>query len=126
MEALSRGAESAVCTDIDKNSIDIIRKNAAELGYLAKCSIVNCSCFDFAERTSSQFDVIFLDPPYNKGFIEPALESIRENSLLKNGGIVVLESDNTDFHGEKDGFVIYRQRRYGRTYITIYQSAKEE
>ncbi len=126
MEALSRGAASAVCTDIDKNSIDIIRKNAAELGYLEKCSIVNCSCFDFAKRTGSKFDVIFLDPPYNKGLIEPALEVILENSLLKPGGIVMLESDNTDFHDEKEGFEIYRQRKYGRTYITIYQGAKEE
>lgn len=120
-EALSRGASEAVCLDIDSRSIDIIRKNAAALKFEDKCEIINISCFDYISRNKRGFDIIFLDPPYNKGMIEPVLEMIVKNDALSDDGIIVLESDSTDFHGEAEGLTIYRQRRYGRTYITVYK-----
>ena len=122
-EALSRGAESAVCTDIDPRSIEIIKKNALSLKFDDRCEILNISCFDYVSRNcgkgKKQFDIIFLDPPYNKGLIEPVIEAIAENDVLSDEGIIMLESDNTDFHDECKGLEIYRRRKYGRTYITI-------
>ena len=49
------------------------------------------------------------------------LEGIVKNNLLNEDGIVVLESDGTDFHDDFDGLEMYRQRKYGRTYITVYK-----
>ena len=83
--------------DKDKRSIDIIKKNANSLDFSDYCEIINTSCFDYMERAKEKFDVIFLDPPYNKNFIEPVLECIVKNNLLNEDGIVVLESDGTDF-----------------------------
>ena len=120
-EAISRGAKKAVCLDKDKRSIDIIKKNANSLDFSDYCEIINTSCFDYMERAKEKFDVIFLDPPYNKNFIEPVLEGIVKNNLLNEDGIVVLESDGTDFHDDFDGLEMYRQRKYGRTYITVYK-----
>lgn len=120
-EAISRGARKAVCIDKDKRSIDIIGKNADSLGFTDKCEIVNMSCFDYADRTKEKYDIIFLDPPYNRDFIEPVLKSIIGNDILEEDGIAVLESDGPDFRGEIDGLSIYRQRKYGRTYITVYR-----
>lgn len=125
-EALSRGAAGAVCIDADKRSVEVIRKNAADLDFTDKCEIIHCSCFDYAEKTGGSFDIIFLDPPYNKGFIEPVLCKIAEKGLLKDGGIAVLESDSTDFCGEIEGLVQIKQRRYGRTYITVYSKRKSD
>ena len=120
-EAISRGAKKAVCLDKDKRSIDIIKKNANSLDFSDYCEIINTSCFDYMEWAKEKFDVIFLDPPYNKNFIEPVLEGIVKNNLLNEDGIVVLESDGTDFHHDFDGLEMYRQRKYGRTYITVYK-----
>ena len=124
-EAISRGAVSAVCLDNDRRSADIIRQNAQALSYTNRCEIINCSCFDYIKRTDARFDIIFLDPPYNKGYILPAIEGIVKGRILSEDGIIVLESDGTDFHSDIDGLCIYRQRKYGRTYITIYQYGKE-
>ena len=120
-EAISRGASGAVLLDTDKRSVEIIRRNAASLGFEEQCEIRNEDCFIYAERTGEKFDIIFLDPPYNKGFIEPVLDKIAEKELLADGGIIVLESDNTDFSGEREGLAVLKQRRYGRTYITVYE-----
>lgn len=119
-EALSRGAKKAVLVDNDKNSIAIIRKNIDELRFNDLCAVYEMSCLNYAQKSKESFDIIFLDPPYNKGYIEPTLMSISENDLLSDGGIIVLESDDTDFKSEFTGLEILKQKRYGRTYITIY------
>lgn len=121
LEALSRGAESAVLVDIDRESVNIINKNIAELRFGELCKVVTASFSDFAKNCRDKFDIIFLDPPYNKGFIEPALSLIAENSLLSENGIVVLESDNTDFKSEIETLQIIKQKKYGRTFVTIYE-----
>lgn len=123
-EAVSRGAAKAVCIDKDKRSIDIIRKNVEALRFSDFCEILNMSCFEYAKQTKEKFDIIFLDPPYNKNLIEPSLDAIIKNDLLSDDGIIVLESDDTDFNGEFNGLEIYRNKKYGRTYITVYRKSK--
>ena len=125
-EMLSRGAAHAVLVDKDKRSVDVITKNAASLGFCDMCEIVTCSCFDYARRCGRKFDVIFLDPPYNKGFITEAFAAIADNGILSDDGIIVLESDSTDFRDEYDGLEMIKQKKYGRTYITIYRQVKNE
>ena len=122
-EAVSRGAKKAVLIDKDKRSVDIIKKNAQALGFMDYCDIRNMSCFDYINGIREKFDIVFLDPPYNKGLIEPVLTVLSDNDVLNDGGIIVLESDETDFYGEIGKLHIYKQRKYGRTYITVYQKS---
>lgn len=119
-EALSRGAASAVCTDSDINSIDIIKKNAEELRF-NNIEIVNTDAVSYINKCTEKFSVVFLDPPYNKGFIKPIVEKITERGLLQDDGIIVLESDYSDEHSDFSGLRILKQKKYGRTYITVYQ-----
>ena len=120
-EALSRGAEEAVIVDSDKESINVISKNANALNFDKPLRILHMTYRNFFEINNEQFDLIFLDPPYNKGFIEPVLESIVKDERLTANGIILLESDDTDMHCEVEGLNILKQRKYGRTYITVYQ-----
>lgn len=120
-EMISRGADRAVLLDKDKRSIEVIKRNIEALGFESACEVVNTSCFDWLRRSTQKFDVIFLDPPYNKGFIEESLDAIVNADALTAEGIIVLESDNTDFRSGFPGLVMWKQKRYGRTYITVYQ-----
>lgn len=121
LEALSRGAEKAVCVDLDSRSIILAKRNTESLGFEEYVSFCQSDALCFLETADSRFDIIFLDPPYNKGFIAPIISKIVENDILNDDGIIVLESDSTDKHSHFDGLEIYRQRKYGRTYITIYR-----
>lgn len=119
-EALSRGANSAVCVDIDGDSIALIKKNAQNLKF-DNIEIVNSDAMRFLHNANRQFSVIFLDPPYNRGFIAPIIEAVCELDILGEGGIIVLESDFSDEHSEFSGLEIVKQRKYGRSYVTIYR-----
>lgn len=122
-EALSRGAKRAVIVDNSRKSLDIIEKNINSLDFQDRCSIIRADAFEYLDAAGERFDIIFLDPPYNKGFIEPTLKKIAEKRILTDGGIIMLESDSSDMHEEIGELLIDRQRKYGRTYITIYKNA---
>ena len=119
-EAISRGAAKATLLDNDKRSAELIRKNIASLGFEESCTLREISCFDYLKNCRESFDIIFHDPPDKKGFIEPALEAISVGNILAKDGIAVLESDNTDFRSEISGLEILNQKRYGRTFVTVY------
>lgn len=119
-ESISRGTNKAVCIDIDPRSIELIKKNASYLKFDQCVDIIHMDHMKYLDTTTHQFDIIFLDPPYNKGFVLPVLEKIVKQNLLTDTGIIVLESDNTDEHSEVNGLSILKQKRYGRTYVTVY------
>lgn len=119
-EALSRGASSCVCIDKDESSIAVIKKNADALKF-PNLEIVREDAMSYVKRTDKKFSVVFLDPPYNKGFIAPIISAICENNLLLKDGIILLESDFSDEHSEFSGVKIIKQKKYGRTYVTVYQ-----
>ena len=120
-EALSRGAKKAIICDNDVRSLELIKKNAEKLKFESEITVNNISAQQYLEKNTENFDVIFLDPPYNKGFIKPVIEKIISSDMISDEGIIVLESDHIDEHGEFDGVKILKQKRYGRTFITIYQ-----
>ena len=119
-EALSRGAVSCVCVDKSDASIAVIKKNADSLKF-PNLEIVREDAMSYVKRTDKKFSVIFLDPPYNKGFIAPIISAICENDLLTENGIILLESDFSDEHSEFLNLNIIKQKKYGRTFVTVYQ-----
>ena len=123
IEALSRGARTLDLVEQDAKALFCIRQNIRELSFERQTRIwampVERALKELAKE-KRVFDIIFMDPPYNKGHIPKVLESIQKNKALKNNGIVVLESDNTDFHENINGYEIIKQKKYGRTYVTVY------
>lgn len=121
LESISRGALYGTICDIDKRAIKLITHNAEQLRVADRMNILNKSAEQFLDENKNSFDIIFLDPPYNKGIIAPTIEQIMKTNALSQDGIIVLESDNTDEHGEFSGLMVLKQRKYGRTYITVYK-----
>lgn len=121
LESISRGALKSVICDIDKKAIELITRNSENLKIGDKIEIFNKSCDVLLSENKDSYDIIFLDPPYNKGFIAPIIDKIIKTNALADDGIIVLESDSTDDHSEFSGLSILKQRKYGRTYITVYK-----
>lgn len=125
-EAISRGAREAVCVDKDKHSVEVIRKNRDSLHFERQIQIIHQTADAYLRSGAQPFDLILLDPPYNKGFIAPVLETIVQRGLLTADGIILLESDTTDERPEAAGLLILKERRYGRTYITVYKKQTKD
>jgi 16S rRNA (guanine966-N2)-methyltransferase len=72
-------------------------------------------------RDSIKFDIIFLDPPYNKKLIEETLNFITNHDIIKDDGIIVAERDVDDRIPEEIGFLkLVRNQKYGDSILSFY------
>ena len=126
IEAVSRGATFAVCTDVDDRSVSIIRNNFEECDFLDKCEIVKSRACSYLQKTDKLFDLVFIDPPYNKGLVTPVLEMISRRGLLSPEGSIVIERDGIDDTFELSGYSVEKERKYGRTVLTVLKPQQKE
>lgn len=121
IEALSRYCSHAVFVDQNRQSFSLIKDNlvAAQLG--EKASVYCTDALSFLRTCSQSFDLIFLDPPYNAGFLKPVLQEISERGLLSEDGIIVVETEENGESFEDSSFLVRRTAKYGKTIITLLQ-----
>ena len=124
IEALSRGAKSAVFVDASETACKLIRENLkrTKLGQDAK--VVRSDYLDFLTRTNEKFDIVFLDPPYAEVFLENALKRITEIDILRSGGIIIAERPlGKELPWEFEGYTRSKDYKYGKILLTIYRKA---
>lgn len=131
LEALSRGAASAVLVDKSRDAVAIIQKNATATRLADRCKILCVDGVEYLRReTGAGFDIVFLDPPYATSLIKTALEALLMRGLLKKGSFIVCESGKEDiFEGDETlsaHFDIVKKTRYGIAYVTILTPVEAE
>jgi len=125
IEALSRGAASALLVERDPRAVAVVRANLDALGLAAPEATVVAGPARTALRSASArgdtYDLIFLDPPYRSA---PGLGrelSAALEPLLTGGGRVVSESDRRA--PLELALPLTHERRYGDTLIRIHSHA---
>ena len=122
IEALSRGAASAVFVDAREESCRLIRENLKRTKLEAEGRVVRSDYLDYLKRCRERFDIILLDPPYAEVFLENALKQITEIDILETNGIIVTERPlGKELPWEFDGFTRSKDYKYGNTLITLYR-----
>lgn len=92
LECYSRGAKEIVFCDADKQACEIIKKNCKAIG--CDALVLNLDFRQALEKLKSkQFDIVFLDPPYESDFALEALGIITEQRMLFEDGIIIIESE---------------------------------
>ncbi len=120
IEALSRGAESAVFVDNSKEAQSCVKQNLEKARLLGAGRFVLGDSLRYLRESEGGFSLIFLDPPYNGGLYEKALGLIYERKLLTEGGRIAVEWDSGVGEPEfPPCYVRERDRRYGRVCLTI-------
>jgi 16S rRNA (guanine966-N2)-methyltransferase len=125
LEALSRGARRVVLIDRSARAVEAIRANAAAMAGLGGDVEVfrqeALAAVAGLAATGQQFDVVFLDPPYESDLYEPLLEDSGER-LLADGGVIVAEHFHKRVLPERIGRLIRaRSVRIGDHRVTFYR-----
>ena len=122
IEALSRGAESAVFVDAREDSCKIIRENLRRTKLEQQSKVIRSDYLDYLRRCKDRFDIILLDPPYAEAYLENALKCITEIDILQTDGIIVTERPlGKDLPFEYDGLSRSKDYKYGNTLLTLYR-----
>ena len=89
IECLSRGADSAVFIDQSRESVKLVKENLKTCGFEA--AVMQMDALSFL-RGCGQFDLIFIDPPYDSPLYEKVLETVNSVDILSDGGIIICEA----------------------------------
>ena len=124
IEALSRGAKSAVFVDAREEACKLIRENLKRTKLEQDAKVVRSDYLDYLGRCREQFNIIFLDPPYAEVFLENSLNRITEIDILQSNGIIVTERPlGKELPWELEGYTRSRDYKYGKTLLTLYRKA---
>lgn len=122
IEALSRGAESAVFVDAREDACRLIRENLRRTRLEGEGRVVRSDYLDYLRRCREQYRIIFLDPPYAEDFLENALKCITEIDILQSNGIIVTERPlGKELPWDYPGYTRSKDYKYGKTLLTLYR-----
>ncbi|MEO0096577.1 MAG: 16S rRNA (guanine(966)-N(2))-methyltransferase RsmD [candidate division WOR-3 bacterium] len=113
--AVSFGAQEVYFVEKNKKIFQYLKRN---LNQLVNCHLYLMDAFIFLKKIKKRFDIIFLDPPYFKNYYEKTLKLIKENDLLSEKGIIIVESHKKISFSNLD-FNILKEKIYGDTKIII-------
>jgi 16S rRNA (guanine966-N2)-methyltransferase len=120
IEALSRGAASALLVDQSAQACAIIRANFVALDLNGAARILRCDARKLgAAPEGGSFHLAFLDPPYGKGLVPPTLKALRDGGWLSTGALVVIEERAAAKVALPDGFILRETRRFGATQVVF-------
>jgi 16S rRNA (guanine966-N2)-methyltransferase len=120
IECLSRGAAFCLFVDDSADSRALIRQNVEALALTGVTKIWRrdaTSLGAMAPGAGGPFQLVFLDPPYRKDLIAPALASLRDGDWLVPNAILVAEAAEDEQIPVPEGFTSLDERIYGETRV---------
>jgi len=125
IEALSRGAAKAVLVDESTRSSAAIKANLRQLGLSERAEVWTAPVFRSLRKLAKSgetFDLVYLDPPYDREWVGATLDVIGQCHLLSGAGRVVAEhSAREPVRSRYENLVLNDQRRYGDTLLSFFK-----
>lgn len=121
IEALSRGAASAVFVENDPRALSVIRENLAALKLSDHARLIRSDALRAITglaRTGNRFTLIFLDPPY-RASLDPVLVRLAGAGLVVQGGLAVVQHFSKTTLPQLEDWTLWKTKRYGETTLTF-------
>lgn len=117
IEALSRGAKEAVFVEFGKEALACIRANLNKTRLMDQATVLPVEVtygISKLEKMGKKFDIVYADPPYQKGFEPKVLDLLAGSGIVKPGTLVILESslETTPDYVDKNDYEILRIKEY--------------
>lgn len=124
LEAISRGARFCLFVEETAEARALIRENVEAFGLTGATKIWRRDATDLGPMgpgSGGPFQLAFLDPPYRKNLLAPALASLRDGNWLSPSAIIVCECAEEENVPAAEGFQPLLMRVYGETRVTLLQ-----
>ncbi len=127
IEALSRGASSATSVEIDREMAKILERNLTSLDLKNSCHVLAMDivyAVPFLAKKAISYDIIFMDPPYEKGHVGEAMKLLTTNKIYHDDTFIVIEHSKREIpvFSDLEGWRQVNSKGYGDTLITLFQA----
>jgi len=123
LEAASRGAREVCFMEADRKLAALIKRNITLCGFQDVCFMMMTNIATGLKnlyRRGYETDIVFFDPPYNKGLVQETLDLLQKYKIMKEETKVVIQhSVREKFIVQKGTFGLCDERKYGDTVLTF-------
>ena len=127
IECISRGAQSCVFVDNQKESLAIIKQNLKN--DLSQAKLIKADYTDalyMISKTNIKFDLVLLDPPFDSDYLDNCLYLLHKNNLLNNNAIIMCEmSSKKELQNYPQKYIIIKNKNYGTISVSILKYNKD-
>jgi len=113
LEALSRGGAHSYFVEKAPDAVAVIKQNIAKLGFDKQSSVLQGDCTTTSRWVYEPVNLVFCDPPYDKGLALPALANFKKLGAFSDDALVIIEARKTERFDFPDGLELVDERRYG-------------
>lgn len=119
LEALSRGASAASFLESDRAALAGIRANVAACREQARARVIVGDALA-PPRAAEPCGLVFLDPPYGKGLLAPALSALARAGWFAPGAILLAETSAEAPEEVPEAFAPLAERRHGAGLLRVF------
>ncbi len=124
LEAVSRRSLHCVFVENDRRAFQLVRENISLASFEEWTEPIFSDSLTYLDTNPAPFDIIFLDPPYNKGLLAIVLDKISKNGLLNHDGIIVAETEKDGEVAEHSDYDTLKCVTYGKTVVSVLKQSR--
>ena len=138
IEALSRGVKYCTFVEIDREAIQVIKKNLETTKLKDKAQVLRCDVLEiipYLEKDNLKINIVFAGPPYHLVEKSPyrdklliLFDNLCSSNIVQTDGILILQHTNFDFTipVEASNLDLYDVRIYGDTQLSFFKNKINE
>ncbi|KTD14470.1 16S rRNA (guanine(966)-N(2))-methyltransferase RsmD [Legionella israelensis] len=119
LEAYSRGAAKVTLIEQSTTAYQYLHKTLMEFNS-SRLKLLRMDTRHFLRNTKEQFDIVFLDPPFESQLLEECLDILSTTSVLSSHGLVYIESSRI-LNLDEDKWQGLRAKRAGQVFYGLYE-----
>ncbi len=119
-EALSRGAAQVLLLEASKDAIASLKKNSLSFK-TPKLQLLQTDTLSYFENTKEQFDIIFLDPPFDGRQLEESIEILQRRNVLTKGGLLYVESSHSPIL-DNNYWTLRKSKKAGLVFYALFSA----
>lgn len=127
LEALSRGAGFVYFVENHKEALRLIIQNLKDLGFAKRAHVYRRHLPKglVGLNVPQRVDVVFCDPPYDKGLLVPTLEVLSRQKAVDHRTTIIVEHTKREMPQVK-GLIVKKERRFGQTIVSYLKIASND
>lgn len=127
IESVSRGAVDVTAVEVNKKSIQVIKKNLATLDIESEISLIQDDVFRFLKNYSgSAFEIVFIDPPFTEKLGHSVMEAMGASKVAAEGTCVIIETGLKErIEDSYPGFVLENRKDFGDKVVSRFRGVSK-
>ncbi len=122
IESASRGAKNIIAVDSGKNSVNIIRKNVEKFNLSDSITVCRQDAFKFLKKCTTQFDIVFVDPPFVKKISDKIVSSVSNSDVIHKDSMLFIQVSKHDNIKDSYGkLFVANKKSYSDKHLIIFK-----